>query len=71
MWMYVLFFSSESDKKDAECWIFHNVGYFEYDACEGKEPTQLKFYTSTPLSAGGWTVIKIETRAISSLAEKL
>jgi hypothetical protein len=71
MWMYKLFFSSESDKKDAEFWIIHNVGYFEFDGCDGKEPHQLKFYTSARLPDSEQATIRRETRATSYLMEKL
>jgi len=75
MWMYVLYFTSLSDKKDAEFWITYNVGYFEFDAYSHEDGSQfsprLKFYTSSLLPEAEQATIKQATRATSFLAEEL
>lgn len=71
MWMHVLYFASLADKQAAETWVQDNIGYFEYDRCIGKEPYQLKFYTSVELPESEQAAIKQATRATSFLAEEL
>lgn len=71
MWMHVLFFASLADKQAAERWLQDNVGYFEFDSCEGKEPLQLKFYLSVPTFELEYETIRQATKATEYLVEEL